>query len=174
MPKLKPKTEKHAFIADLATAHGRQLTRYLTKHLRNRADVPDVTQEVYLRLLRVERPAEIRNPEAYLLTIAGHLVYEHKVRQSSVPPVIELEAAPEEFQTTEEDLSGTAAMHQRFEAFERAVRRLSPRMRTTLLLHRRDGFSLQEIGEQLGISRNVAKKYLAKALVYCRKNLGKE
>lgn len=172
MPKLK--SEKHALIADLATQHGRQLRRYLAKHLRNRADVPDVTQEVYLRLLRVERPGEIRNPEAYLLTIAGHLVYEHTVRQSSAPTLIELEDAPVEFRWTDEDPSERAAVHQRFEAFERTVSRLSPRMRTTLLMHRRDGFSLDEIGEQLGISRNVAKKYLAKALFYCRRNLGKE
>jgi DNA-directed RNA polymerase specialized sigma24 family protein len=47
-------------------------------------------------------------------------------------------------------------------------------MRTTLLLHRRDGYSLDEIGQQLGISRNVAKKYLAKALNYCRQNLRRE
>ncbi len=170
----KPRPEKHALIADLATQHGRQLERYLSRHLRNRTDVPDVTQEVYLRLLRVERPAEIRNPEAYLLTIAGHLVYEHKVRQAAAPPVIELEDAPIEFQVAEEDVSTRVAVRQRFEAFERAVARLSPRMRTTLLMHRRDGFSLEEIGTRLGISRNVAKKYLAKALFYCRKNLGKE
>jgi RNA polymerase sigma factor (sigma-70 family) len=76
--------------------------------------------------------------------------------------------------TNDADPSGDAAVQQRIEALERAVRRLSPRMRTTLLLHRRDGYSLDEIGQQLGISRNVAKKYLAKALNYCRQNLRRE
>lgn len=169
-----PESPNRAFVAELATQHGRQLRRYLSRRLRNRADVPDVAQEVYLRLLRVERPAEIRNPEAYLLTIATHLVYEHGVRESSAPAVIELDDVSEELQSPADDLSWSAALQQRFERFERAVARLSPRMRTTLLLHRRDGFSLDEIGTQLGISRNVAKKYLAKALLYCRRNLGKD
>jgi RNA polymerase sigma-70 factor (ECF subfamily) len=170
----KPDVEKHAFVAEVASQQGRQLRRYLAKRLRNSADVPDVAQEVYLRLLRVERPSEIRSPEAYLFTVAMHLVYEHTVRQAALPAAIELEDVADELTTGIDDLTAHAATQQRFEKFERAVSRLSPRMRTTLLLHRRDGFSLEEIGAQLGISRNVAKKYLAKALVYCRKTLGKE
>jgi len=167
-------TEKRAFVADLATQHGRRLRQYLSGRVRNRSDVPDLAQEIYLRLLRVERPTEIRSPEAYLFTVAANLIYEHTVRQSTAPPVVELDAITEELEAREVDPSAYAAVQQRFEALERAVGRLSPRMRTTLLLHRRDGFSLDEIGTQLGISRNVAKKYLAKALLYCRRNLRKE
>ena len=170
----KPETDKRAFVAELATQHGRRLRQYLSARLRNRADVPDLAQEVYLRLLRVERPGEIRSPEAYLFTVATNLVYEHTVRQSAAPPVVELDEATADLPTNDADPSGDAAVQQRIEALERAVRRLSPRMRTTLLLHRRDGYSLDEIGQQLGISRNVAKKYLAKALNYCRQNLRRE
>jgi RNA polymerase sigma-70 factor (ECF subfamily) len=172
VPKSDP--EKHAFVAELASEHGRRLRRYLARRLRNRADVPDVAQEVYLRLLRVERPSEIRSPEAYLFTVATNLVYEHTVRESATPASIELEDATAELASPEPDPTDRVAVQQRFDKLERAVGRLSPRMRTTLLLHRRDGFSLDEIGAQLGISRNVAKKYLAKALLYCRRNLGKE
>jgi DNA-directed RNA polymerase specialized sigma24 family protein len=39
------------------------------------------------------------------------------------------------------------------------------------VLHRRDGFSLEEIASQLGVSRPMAKKYLAKALLHCRRRL---
>ena len=166
--------EKRAFVADLASQHGRRLRRYLSGRVRNHADISDLTQEIYLRLLRVERPAEIRSPEAYLFTVATHLIYEHTVRQSAAPPVLDLEGMTEELAAEEADPSAHAAVQQRFEELECAVGRLSPRMRTTLLLHRRDGFSLEEIAQQLGISRNVAKKYLAKALLYCRRNLRKE
>ncbi len=166
--------EKRAFVADLAVRHGQRLRRYLSARLRDRADVPDLAQEVYLRLLRVERPGEIRSPEAYLFTVATHLLYEHTARRSSAPPVIEIEDVTEELSAEEADPVAYADTQQRFESLERSVSRLSPRMRTTLLLHRRDGYSLEEIGALLGISRNVAKKYLSKALVYCRRNLRKE
>jgi RNA polymerase sigma-70 factor (ECF subfamily) len=52
-----------------------------------------------------------------------------------------------------------------------ALRELSPKAQATLLLHRRDGFSLEEIGAQLGVSRAMAAKYLAKALLHCRQRL---
>lgn len=170
----KPTPEKHAFVAELASQQGRRLRRYLAKRLRNSADVPDVAQEIYLRLLRVERPSEIRSPEAYLFTVATNLVYEHTVRRSAVPAAIDIEEVADELATSVDQLTANAEIQQRFETLERAINRLSPRMRTTLLLHRRDGFSLDEIGAQLGISRNVAKKYLSKALVYCRRTLGQD
>jgi RNA polymerase sigma-70 factor (ECF subfamily) len=87
----KPDVDKRAFVAELATQHGRRLREYLSARVRNRSDVPDLAQEVYLRLLRVERPGEIRSPEAYLFTVATNLVYEHTVRQSTALPVVELD-----------------------------------------------------------------------------------
>jgi len=41
-------------------------------------------------------------------------------------------------------------------------------VRATFVLHRRDGLTLEEIGKQLGVSRPMVKKYLAKALIQCR------
>ncbi|MDE2052995.1 MAG: hypothetical protein KGL45_03465 [Gammaproteobacteria bacterium] len=66
-----PAEDSNAFVAELAARHGRRLSRFLAARLRNAADIADLAQEVYLRLLRVERHDQIRNPEAYLLTIAG-------------------------------------------------------------------------------------------------------
>ena len=48
---------------------------------------------------------------------------------------------------------------------------LSPKARATLIMHRRDGLTLEQIGEALGVSRPMAKKYLAQALVRCRQAL---
>src|SRR6185312_14188520 len=101
----KPDLGKSAFVADLATRHGRRLREYLAGRVRNRSDVPDLAQEVYLRLLRVERPEEIRSPEAYLFTIATNLIYEHAVRQSVAPPLVELESANFELPSEEIDPS---------------------------------------------------------------------
>jgi len=42
----------------------------LLARVRNIADVPDITQEVYLRMLRVPNVESIRSPEAYLFTVA--------------------------------------------------------------------------------------------------------
>lgn len=166
--------DKQRFIAELALQYDRRLRSYLSHRLRNRADAADFAQEVYLRLLRVERPLEIRSPEAYLFTIATHLIYEQSARQAAAPPLVEIETLTDTLSAEEADPATRADTQQRFEALERSVRRLSPRLRTTLLMHRREGYSLEEIGAKLGISRNVAKKYLSKALAYCRQGLRRE
>jgi DNA-directed RNA polymerase specialized sigma24 family protein len=51
------------------------------------------------------------------------------------------------------------------------LQQLSPKAQAVLLLHRRDGYSLEEIGAQLGFSRAMAAKYLSKALLHCRQRL---
>jgi RNA polymerase sigma-70 factor (ECF subfamily) len=148
------------------------LRRFLSQRLQNRADAPDLAQEVYLRLLRVQRHEEIRSPEAYLLTVASHLLREHTVRQATVPPALDLEDLAADLHTeAEEDPAVRSETAQRMDRLEGALSRLSAKANAVLLLHRRDGFSLEEIGERLGISRSMAKKYLTQALSQCRQRM---
>ncbi len=162
--------DRQSFVAGVAARYGRQLRRFIASRLRHARDAPDLAQEVYLRLLRVERHELIRNPEAYLLTIASHLIHEHALRQSAAPMIVDIDEVLAELHTArEQDPSDRADSQQRMQALERALVKLSPKAQAALLLHRRDGYSIEEIGAQLGVSRPMAKKYLAQALVHCRK-----
>jgi DNA-directed RNA polymerase specialized sigma24 family protein len=80
-----PDHRQRQFVTDIATQHGRKLRRYLAARLRNAADVHDLVQEVFLRLLRVQRHESIRNPEAYVMTVAGHVLHQHTLRLASSP-----------------------------------------------------------------------------------------
>ncbi|MEP7246277.1 MAG: sigma factor [Gammaproteobacteria bacterium] len=71
-------------------SHGGQLRRFLAARVRNVADVPDIVQEVYLRMLRIPNVESIRSPEAYLFTVAQHVVQQHTLRASGTPPTVEL------------------------------------------------------------------------------------
>jgi len=77
--------ENHAFVTEIALQHGMKLRRYLAARLCNAADVPDLVQEVFLRMLRVERHESIRNPEAYVMTVAGHVLHQHMLRLATTP-----------------------------------------------------------------------------------------
>lgn len=54
---------------------------------------------------------------------------------------------------------------------EQVLRHMAPKVQATFLLHRRDGLSIDQVSERLGISRPMAKKYLVKALVQFRARL---
>lgn len=59
---------KNALVEDLAARHGERLRRFLRSRVRNSADIPDIIQEVFLRLLRVPNHKTIRAPEAFAYT----------------------------------------------------------------------------------------------------------
>jgi RNA polymerase sigma factor (sigma-70 family) len=163
-----------AFIVDIARRHGEGLRRFLANRLRRRhADVSDLVQEVFLRLLRVSHHESIRNSEAYIYTIASHVLHQHTLRESTLPQALDIASQVDEIATPpERDPASQAELRQRLTALQRALQQLSPKAQNVLLLHRRDGYSLEEIGQKLGISRAMAAKYLSKALLHCRERLG--
>ncbi len=102
-------------------------------------------QEVYLRLLRLDRPDLIRAPEAYLFTIASNIAREQALKRSSRPPHIALEDTPLEQLPADVDAFATATPEDaavqgdRMRRLEAVLAQLSPKARSTLVWHRRDG-----------------------------------
>jgi RNA polymerase sigma factor (sigma-70 family) len=165
---------KQAFIVDIARRHGEGLRRFLANRLRRRtADVNDLVQEVFLRLLRLSHHETIRNSEAYVYTIAFHVLHQHTLREAAIPQALDISALIDEIATApERDPASQAELRQRLTALQGALQQLSPKAQAVLLLHRRDGYSLEEIGAKLGISRAMAAKYLGQALLHCRQHVG--
>jgi RNA polymerase sigma factor (sigma-70 family) len=161
--------DNRSFVASIAARYGRRLRRFLSVRLRNAADVPDLAQEVYLRLLRVEDYESIRSPEAYLFTIASHVIHQHAVRRSSEPVSVDIAEVFSALRTpSSEEPPDQVAHAQRLDELERILAVLPARVATALVLHRIAGYSVQEVGDELGVSRETAKKYLARAVEHCR------
>lgn len=160
---------KQAFLATLEKVHGRQLRRYLAARLRNAAaDVADLAQEVYLRLLRIDNHETIRDTPAYLFTVASHVLHQYRLRCAATPQSVEIIDVVAELQNVADtDPAKQVELEQRLEQLSRALYQHSPKAYTTLILHRCDGVSLQEIANRLGVSLSMAKRYLSKALTYC-------
>jgi RNA polymerase sigma factor (sigma-70 family) len=161
---------RKVFVAEIATRYGRRLRQFLSVRLRNVHDVPEVAQEVFLRLLRVERQDAIRNPEAYLFTVASHVLQQHTLRKSTDRLLVDITDAIDELPMRSaedpEDKTDTAG---RMELLSRALAQLSPRVAATLVMHRVGGFTLQEIAVEFGVSRESVKKYHIRAAQHCRK-----
>ncbi|MGB6306828.1 MAG: RNA polymerase sigma factor [Steroidobacteraceae bacterium] len=157
------------FVASIAARFGPRLRRFLSVRLRNADDVPDLAQEVFLRLLRVEGYESIRSPEAYLFTIASHVIHQHAVRRSNEPVSVDIAEVFSELKTSSSDDPPDQVAHaQQLDELERILAHLPARIATALVLHKVAGYSVQEVGDELGVSRETAKKYLARAVEHCR------
>jgi RNA polymerase sigma factor (sigma-70 family) len=164
---------KHDFVTSVERSYGQRLRRFVSARLRNAAaDTPDLMQEVYLRLLRIDDHQAIRNPQAYLFTVASHVLHQHALRQSatldSVGP-IDLESR--QHADVQMDPAAEVETEQAFEELGRSLQKLSPKAYATLILNRCEGLTLGQIGERLGVSRDQVKKYLARALIHVREGL---
>lgn len=162
-----------AFLTALQTSYGRGLRRFLASRMRDAAaDVPDLVQEVFLRLLRLEDHEAIRNPQAYLYTIASHVLHQYMLRRVVSEETFESADLMAELPPVEDaDPAVEVETEQRFEALGEALRQRSPRAYATLVMHRRDGIPLREIALRLGVSHSMVKRYLAIALSYCQQRL---
>src|SRR5438034_7402734 len=102
-------------------SHGRRLHRFLSYRMRTgRAEVPDLVQEVFLRLLRVEDHEAIRNPQAYLYTIANHVLHQHTLRTAAALEVTRFADMGRLHSGDEVDPEVELETEQRFEAVGRA------------------------------------------------------
>jgi RNA polymerase sigma factor (sigma-70 family) len=162
--------EKRALVAEMAAQHDVKVRRFLRTRLRHAlADVPDLVQEVFLRLLRVSHPEAIRTPEAYLYTVAKAVLHQHRARRNAIPEAVALTDVLAELEDPWE-IGPEARLdaEQRLAELHLCLSHLPRKAYATLVLNRIVGMPLEEVGARLGISRAMAKKYLAKALAHCR------
>lgn len=165
--------DKQTYVAEIEKQHGQRLRRFLASRLRHQAaDVHDLAQEVFLRLLRIDHHETIRSSEAYLFTVAFHVLHQHVLRRAAMPETVEITALIEELESTpRSDPATQVETQQQLEELQGALMQLPAKAQAVLLMHRRDGYSLEEIGKKLGFSRAMAAKYLSRALLHCRQQL---
>jgi RNA polymerase sigma-70 factor (ECF subfamily) len=163
------KPTKDPWLEGIVQRNDRDLKRYLSQRVGNRAEAEDLAQEIYLRLLRVERKDLIRSPQALLFRIASNAVYEWRLLARNRLPhsPMELEA----LESVEDELAADVWRAELARELSAALVRLSPKCRAAVLLHRREQLTYSEVGLQLGVSVAMVKKYLSQGLAFCRGHL---
>jgi len=158
----------------LEARHGRQLRRFLSARLRGAsADVPDLVQEIYLRLLRIKDHEAIRNPQAYLFTVATHVLHQYTLQRTTrVEAMNPLDVASQlQGPQAAPDPADELQIAERIERIGKGLQELSPRAYAALVMYRCEGMTLMEIGDRMGVSHVMARKYLSRAIAYCDQQL---
>jgi RNA polymerase sigma factor (sigma-70 family) len=157
------------WLEGVVQRNDRDLKRYLSQRIGNRAEVEDLSQEIYLRLLRIERKDLIRSPEALLFRVASNAVYEWRLLARNRLPHSPTDL--EDLESRESEPADGVWRTELAHALTAALERLSPKCRAAVLLHRREQLTYSEVGLQLGISVAMVKKYLSQGVALCRGHL---
>jgi RNA polymerase sigma factor (sigma-70 family) len=169
---MEPSTREELLRA--AMAHAPELARFLMSRVSDAHDAQDLMQELYLALLKARPSGAISHPKAYLFTIAANLAHQHRQRRKIRRLHLALDDLPAEvLQTTQPGWEASspesaAAVAERLSQIQQCLNKLSPKVQAAIVLHHRDGYTCDEIGEKLSVVRHRVKKYLVKGLTHCR------
>ena len=145
------------------------LRRFLTRRRAgSTADIDDIAQEVFLRLLRYNRSELVDSPQAYLYKIAANVSAEWSSRSCRRMPHNSewLNDLADTFDPDEE--LGAEAKHAEI---ERAINELPGRPREILRLHFGEGLQRDEIAERMKLTPKIVKRDLARAYATLRMTL---
>ncbi|AHV91716.1 RNA polymerase sigma factor, sigma-70 family protein [Bordetella holmesii 30539] len=150
----------------LYAEHHGWLNGWLRKKLGNSFDAADLAQDTFLRVLRHRRElSAVREPRAYLVTIAGRLLLNHYRRRSlerayeEALAVLPLECAP----SPEQRLLVLETLDQ----IDALLAALPAKTRTAFLLAQIEHLSHAQIAEQLQISVRTVQRHILRAYEQC-------
>lgn len=146
--------------------HEPALRAYLLGRL-SPADVDDVVQDTYTRLLRAYERGGIQSPRGLLFATARNAVRDLHRRRAAARTIpiaqIDLSRVFDESAGVPETLS----RRQETDLLCDAIDALPPRCREILLLRKFENLSHREIAARLGISENTVDAQLTKAMHRC-------
>ena len=132
------------------------------------ADIDDIAQEVFLRLLRYDRTDLVQHPQAYVFKVAANVSSEWARRASR--------AQPHSADWLEELVDpatplGAAERESNEVLIRGALSSLPARTREILRLLHEDGLEYEQIAERLGLTRRIVKRVVVESYARLRQSL---
>ena len=167
----------------LAARFRRPLLSFFLRRLHNREEAEDLTQEVFLRILRREDTVPVDNPEIYIFRIAANLLRDRARKAAThrtadhasidapaaqfadsgiLSPALVEDRGPERVLLSQESL--TEVM--------RALDELGDRTRDIFMLFRLERMKHRDIAALYGMTVSAVEKHIAKAGVHLSRRFG--
>ena len=141
----------------------------LFRFVRNPADVDELLQETYARLLSANlgAGAEVRSVRAFALTIARNVALDWLRRREVVPMKLVSDLASLNVLDEKAQVEEIVNHHQELALLAEVISELPRRARQTFTLRRVYGLSQREIAQHLGISEKTVEQILSRAVRRC-------
>ena len=152
-------------IEQLYTEHHGWLRNWLGQKLGCTSQAADISHDTFVRLLKKQRTFLLREPRAYLTTIAHGLVVNHwrrsDIEQAYREALMSLPPAQIPSAETHHIIIETLVQ------IDTMLSGLPVKVREAFLLNRLDGLRYKAIAQKLNVSERTVKKYMAQAMLHC-------
>ncbi len=161
-----PPSDASQWFAQEVQPHEAALRSYLHGMLPP-ADLDDVVQETYARILRARERGPIDSPRGLLFATARNAARDLHRRRAAAPttPITEIESSCVFDESP--GAAEVASRRQETDLLRAAIASLPPRCREVLLLRKFENLSHREIAHRLGIAEHTVEAQLTKALHRC-------
>ncbi len=155
----------HDVLTLLYREHHSWLLSWLKKRIDCRMQAEDHAHDTFMRILAARDPQAIVEPRAYLTTIAKGLLINHW-RRAAIEQAYwdSIAVLPETLAPSPEQHIIILATLQEIDAL---LDQLPAKIRSAFLMSQLDGLTYIEIGQRLGVSDRMVKKYMARAMLHC-------
>jgi RNA polymerase sigma-70 factor (ECF subfamily) len=152
-------------LHELYVEHHGWLHQWLRRKLGCREQAADLAQDTFVRVITQRRQLELRQPRAYLTTVARSLVIDHYRRRTLEQAYLEtLAALPEPVEISPQT---RCIIIETLLEIDALLDGMAARTREIFLMAQLDGLSFVEIGKRLGLSANSVRKHFVRAMTHC-------
>lgn len=155
----------NAALTQLYREHHSWLLNWLHKQVACRIQAEDHAHDTFMRVIAARDVHSIREPRAYLTTIAKGLLVNHW-RRSAIEQAYwnSIAATPEALVASPEQ---HAIILETLKEIDALLDQLPEKVRSAFLMSQLDGLTYVQIGLRLGVSERMVKKYMARAMLHC-------
>ena len=152
-------------ITELYQTHNSWLLGWLRRKLGCSFDAADLVQDTFSRILQKDDLTNIKEPRAYLTTIAHGLLVNHVRRRDIEKAYLEtISHLPQAEAPSPETIN---IMIETLTKIDEMLDGLSGKVRNAFLWFQLEGLTHAQIAARLSVSVSSVRQYIAKALVHC-------
>ena len=156
------------------TPHGPEIRRWLCKGFPTIADVDEIIQDGFVKMVDRHRKSPIAHPKPFLFAVCRNLAIDY-LRKNKVVIFENLGAHEESamFSTESEETQNALGDKEQREIMMLAIDQLPRKCRRIFLLRKVEGLPLKEIAKKMGISPKTVEVQISIGLKKCKKFFAK-
>lgn len=170
MQKMPPRADA---IAEFAASYRVALMNFFRRRVRSQEDAEELTQEVFVRLLRRSSLADIRHLEGFAFTTAANLLRDYYRLSARTGRTVSNDDQLHQLASEDAAPEKITEDRQQLGVLLKALEELPPRCRTVFIMHRFEDMPHSEIAQRQNISVSAVEKHIASAVLAMRKKLGR-